>query len=253
MLVIDPINMSTEKLNSNFIKTIAILAMTIDHLAWLLFPGFSTHPIAILMHLFGRLTAPIMWYFVAEGYYHTSSKMHYFLRLLTLAIISHFAFCFAFGLPYIPFSHGVFNQTSVIWSLALSIPLLKITEWQGHKMIQLLAIIAIITLCFPADWSCIAAVSILYFYRLRNNFNDQAKWLAVWISLYAIIYFLFIDPFYAMLQFGTLNSLLFLRHYNSQRGNNRWLGKFFYYYYPLHMGVIGILRIVLYGNSNILF
>ena len=138
MLVIHPLNMSTEKLNANFIKTIAIFAMTIDHLAWLLFPGFARAPLAVFMHLIGRLTAPIMWYFVAEGYFHTSNKTKYFLRLLTLAIISHFAFCFAFGLPYMPFSHGIVNQTSVVWSLALSVLLLKVTEWQDHKFIQLM-------------------------------------------------------------------------------------------------------------------
>lgn len=88
---------------ANFIKMIAIAAMTIDHLAWLLFLGFAVGSVPIGMHLIGRLTAPLMWFFVAEGYRHTSSRWRYFRRLMILAVVSHFAYCFAFGLPYIPF------------------------------------------------------------------------------------------------------------------------------------------------------
>ena len=34
--------------------------------------------------------------------------------------------------------------------------------------------------------------------------------------------------------------------YNGQRGRCRWLGKFFYYYYPAHMALIGLLARMLY-------
>ena len=243
----------TSKYTANHIKMIAIIAMTIDHLAWLFYPGFSTDVIPIVLHLIGRLTAPIMWFFVAEGYAHTSDKYRYFIRLMILAIASHFAFCFAFGLDYIPFRQGLFNQTSVAFSLALSVILLMILEWEGNKLIKIVGIIFIILLAFPADWSSIAVVSIIYFYENRGDIEKQGKWLAIWITLYAIVYFIFIDKLYAILQFGTLNSIFILRKYNGKRGDNKYIGKFFYYFYPLHMVLIGFLRIVLYGNQNILF
>lgn len=53
-----------KKLNSNHLKLIAITAMTIDHIAWLLFPGFQTNWYVLLLHIIGRLTAPIMWFFI---------------------------------------------------------------------------------------------------------------------------------------------------------------------------------------------
>ena len=59
------------KLDSNMLKLIAIIAMTIDHLAWFLYPGYSTEIIPILLHLIGRITCPIMCYFIAEGYHYT--------------------------------------------------------------------------------------------------------------------------------------------------------------------------------------
>ena len=62
-----------QKLDSNSIKIIAIIAMTIDHIAWLLFPGYQHGWIPIVMHVIGRITCPIMCYFIAEGFHHTKN------------------------------------------------------------------------------------------------------------------------------------------------------------------------------------
>ena len=55
--------MKNLKFDGTQLKYIAIIAMTIDHLAWLLYPGLVKGPTPVLMHIVGRLTAPIMWYF----------------------------------------------------------------------------------------------------------------------------------------------------------------------------------------------
>ena len=57
--------MKNLKFDGTQLKYIAIIAMTIDHLAWLLYPGLVKEPIPVIMHIVGRLTAPIMWYFIA--------------------------------------------------------------------------------------------------------------------------------------------------------------------------------------------
>ncbi|MBP3538263.1 MAG: conjugal transfer protein TraX, partial [Oscillospiraceae bacterium] len=64
-------------LNSNAIKLIAILAMTIDHIAWAAFPGYPKEALPLDMHLVGRLTCPIMCYFIAEGYHYTRNVNKY--------------------------------------------------------------------------------------------------------------------------------------------------------------------------------
>ena len=109
-------------LTSYDLKRIAILAMTIDHLAWTFFPGYDTRWFVLLAHIIGRLTAPIMWFFISEGFYHTRNVKKYAQRMFCLAIVSHFAYNFFFGIPLIP--TGIFNQTSVIWSLAWGLVLL---------------------------------------------------------------------------------------------------------------------------------
>jgi len=67
---------------------IAIATMTIDHLAWVFFPGYSTDGTALLMHILGRLTAPIMMFFIVEGYFRTSNIKKYILRMFVFADVS---------------------------------------------------------------------------------------------------------------------------------------------------------------------
>lgn len=131
-----------KRLNSNHLKIIAIIAMTIDHFSDLIFPGFPANPFAIFLHIIGRLTAPIMWFFICEGYFHTHNVKKYILRLFIFAIISHFAYCFAFGINFIPFSSGIFNQTSVMYPLFISVLVmwvrdtdLKMNKWLKHIII----------------------------------------------------------------------------------------------------------------------
>lgn len=48
LLVIEKIE--TADLTSNTIKIIAIIAMTVDHMAWTIFPCFQTNLLALFMH-----------------------------------------------------------------------------------------------------------------------------------------------------------------------------------------------------------
>ena len=50
-----------KKLNSNSLKLIAIIAMTIDHIADLLYPGMPNNIIPNICHIIGRLTAPNLY------------------------------------------------------------------------------------------------------------------------------------------------------------------------------------------------
>ena len=52
-----------KKMDANMIKLIAIIAMTIDHTTWMIFPGYPRDFVPILLHIIGRVTCPIMCYF----------------------------------------------------------------------------------------------------------------------------------------------------------------------------------------------
>lgn len=239
-------------LNGNQLKVIAIIAMTIDHLTWTIVPGYSREWWVILFHVIGRLTAPIMWFFIAEGYHYTRNLKKYAGRLFLLAFISHFAYNFCFGISFIPFEKSVFNQTGVVWSYAWGLVLLavsdseKIKEWQKIVIILLVCVIT-----FPSDWSCIATMAILYIGTNRGNFKKQMTAMMVWTFFYALVYFFFIDKVYAIIQLGTCLTIPLLRLYNGERGTFKGMGKLFYIYYPVHLVICGILRIILWGVGSV--
>jgi hypothetical protein len=70
-----------KRLNSNSLKLIAIIAMTIDHIADLLYPGMPNNIIPNICHIIGRLTAPIMFFFICEGYFYTKDVKKYINEL----------------------------------------------------------------------------------------------------------------------------------------------------------------------------
>lgn len=239
-------------LNGNQLKLIAIIAMTIDHLTWTVIPGYSKIWWVLLLHLIGRLTAPIMWFFIAEGYHYTHNLKKYASRLFILAVISHFAYNFCFGISFIPFKKSIFNQTGVVWSLAWGLVLLyimeneKIKDWQKRVIVILVCIIT-----FPADWSCIATMAIVSIGTNRGNFKRQMTSMMIWTFFYAVVYFIFIDKVYAIIQLGTCLTIPLLRIYNGKRGTWKGMGKLFYAYYPVHLVICGIIRILMWGIGSV--
>lgn len=65
-----------QKLTANNLKVLAIISMTVDHIAFLFVDQHSL--LYYFMRMFGRLTAPIMAFFIAEGFQHTSSRKNIF-------------------------------------------------------------------------------------------------------------------------------------------------------------------------------
>ncbi|MBQ1516386.1 MAG: conjugal transfer protein TraX [Lachnospiraceae bacterium] len=242
------------RLNANQLKLIAIIAMTIDHLTWAIFPGTQAVWYVFCLHIVGRLTAPIMWFFIAEGYHYTHDVKRYAARLFVFAAVSHFAYDFAFGIPFFAPSAGVFNRTSVMWSLAWAVVLIwvchneKIPKWG-----QILAIIGICLISFPSDWSSIAVMCPFFLYVHRDKFGLQARSIVFWTFIYAAVYFLFLDRLYGALQMFTFLTIPLLRQYNGERGQWKGMKWLFYIYYPAHLVVIGLIRIALHGNISLIF
>lgn len=242
-------------LSGNALKLIAILAMTFDHLLWVIWPGYDNGPVLLLLHSFGRVTAPIMCFFIAEGCHYTHDRRRYALRLLLFAIVSHFAYNFAFGIPYVPFQTGIFNQTSVMWSLFWGLIALCIHQSEDARLKPWMKTAAMLIIClisFPSDWSCIAVLVIVFFGAYRGNFRKQALFLMLFVAMYAAVYCIWIDVGYGLLQLCVALSIPLLKQYNGTRG--RWKGMkwFFYLFYPAHLLLCGILRLALHGNIGVL-
>ena len=242
-------------LNANTLKVIAITAMTLDHMAWMYFPGYPRAPLPVLLHILGRLTCPIMCFFIAEGYHHTKNIRKYTFRLFLFAAVSHFAYLFASGTfsgwaSFIPFSSGeLLNQISVMWPLAWGLVMLRIADSsrisQKGKPILIL-LICLIT--FPSDWSCIASLCIVAFGTNRGNLKKQMLLMIFYVAMYATVYFFALDKLYGILQLAVVLAIPVIMMYNGQLGKNRRVNTimkyFFYIYYPLHLFVMGWIQSV---------
>ena len=239
--------------NSNHLKLIAIIAMTIDHATDLIYPGFPAEPLPFALHFIGRLTAPIMWFFVCEGYHYTKDVKKYMLRLGIFAIISHFTYCFGFGISLNPLEGGIFNRTSVMYPLFIAVVVLYIDDHsEKFKKWQKTAVQTVLILsAFPADWSCIAVLAIIGMYSERGNLERQMLKMAGWVSVYGIVSYFFVSKTYAIELIGVLVVYLVLKLYNGECGRAKWMKWFFYIYYPLHLIIIGIIRLAVYGDINI--
>ena len=226
--------------------------MTIDHLAWVLFPGYPVAPLPVVLHIIGRVTCPIMCYFIAEGYYYTKSINKYTARLFVFSLISHFAYIFALGDfegtgSFIPFSGGgILNQTSVMWSLAWGLVMLRIVDSEKIKgsALKVVLVMLICLISFPSDWSCIASLCIMAFGTNRNNFKTKMSLMVFYVAIYAVVYFFAIDKVYGLIQLCVVLAIPILKVYNGERGASPTINKImkwgFYIYYPLHLFILGI-------------
>ena len=57
----------------------------------------------------------------------------------------------------------------------------------------------------------------------------------------AVAFFIFHSRIYGMVHMACWLAVPLLSMYNGQRGKARWLGRFFYWYYPVHMALIGLI------------
>lgn len=244
-----------KNLSSNSLKVIAIIAMTIDHLTSVIFPGYPTDIGILVLHTIGRLAMPIMCFFIAEGYHYTHDIKKYIARLFVFSGISHFAYNFAFGIPFIPFQTSVFNQTSIFWSLAWGLVALAVIESDNPRLrgwVKHMIVIAITVVAFCADWSSIAVLVIVANGRNRGNFKAQMANMLKYVAIYSLVYFLFINRVYGILQMMVVLSIPLLKRYNGERGKWKGMKWLFYIYYPLHLVICGIVRIALHGNIGVM-
>ena len=114
-------------LNRTQLKTIAICAMVCDHVAWGFVEFWS--PLGQIMHIIGRLTIPIMCFFIAEGFRHTSSVRGYIKRMAMFAVVAM--------IPFYLFFHELYEyRQNIIFDLLLGLLLLAVLENKSFKIWQ---------------------------------------------------------------------------------------------------------------------
>jgi hypothetical protein len=233
------------KLNAAALKWIAIIAMIIDHIAWKL-----QAPALLLeiLHVIGRMTIPIMCFFIAEGFYHTRNIRKYERRLLVFALLSQIPFTYYMTGRVFQLWLGP-ESLNVLFVLLLGLLALRVIKGNQSKIRKVI----LVTLCFIGslfcDWLFFAILFILAF---GLNYGNRKKQM-LWFFFAALFCFVLMDlpsilaaGSIRFMEAGLFLTIPLLLCYNGKRVSpktpsffaNKWI---FYILYPLNLLVIGLL------------
>ncbi|WOC33400.1 MULTISPECIES: TraX family protein [Caproicibacterium] len=223
-------------LSASAIKWFAIACMLIDHIAWAFVPTLSAAGFAL--HAFGRITAPCMCFFLAEGYHYTHNVRKYLLRLGVFALLSWP--CYSY------FESGTLRpETGMIWTLFFSLLAILSYDRIQNTALRVLAIAGCIAATLLGDWPIFGVVFTLVFWIYRGDFKKQA----LGFILSALVCAAFFSQLRSMrlfaMQLCVLLALFPLALYNGRRGGethprlNKWA---FYIFYPVHLLLLGLLE-----------
>lgn len=236
-------------ISSDIIKYFAAFAMLIDHIAWCFVDTNSV--LGCIMHLIGRMTAPIMTYFIVEGFHYTGNVNKYLLRLAIFAAASWFPFILMETGNLTPFvfddGNMYFNpMQGVIYTFFLTLLSLKTVHSETLK--KPVKVILVVLICFASllgDWFLFPIVWGLLFDKYRGSFKKQAAaFIISSMVLMTLMILLLTDGFVNnWFQYGVVLALVPLYFYNGEKGRsgkfNKW---FFYVFYPAHMLLLGVLK-----------
>lgn len=226
-------------MNRNILKYIAVIAMVIDHIA-VVFVGMDK-PLGIAMRVIGRLTAPIMCYFLVEGYMHTRSKKKYALRLLSFAFISQ-----------IPFSYFVTGRLlggnlNMMFTLFFCFMILLVFSEVKNVVLRVAFVVGLFWLCSKCDWGLMAPLWVIIFASFRGDKKKLCIFYAItcifWVIRSVSMEVAGGDLWYEGLwQAGTLGFIPFIYLYNGESVKGSRFSKwFFYFFYPAHILILAVI------------
>ena len=236
---------SSFSLNRNQLKYIAIIGMLLDHIAYLFQKFFYNYSwgfvLTFVLRTLGRITAPVMSWFLVQGFIHTSSKKRYALRLFIFAIISQ--------IPYylIHSSSGLMAQLNVIYTLLLSFLMLCVLESPLEAVPKWTLIFVLIAFSIFGDWAFFVPVMVLCFYILRDNkkkllFFYSIVSILVLVSDITILCLKGYNWYLELWQAGMFLFIPLYLSYNGEPGSRAAFHKWFFYaFYPVHLLVLWVI------------
>ena len=155
---------SYQVLNRDAIKYFAMFTMLLNHIAHVFLT--SGTPLCLVLEDIGYFTAPVMCFFLVEGYQHTRSKVKYGGRLFFFAVLSQ-------GPYYLAFHFGNLNMFFTLFCCFLILVVLERVEslWLQKILCILLLLVTVIS-----DWAVIAPLLTIL---LARNWEDKRR---MWVS-----------------------------------------------------------------------
>lgn len=228
----------------------AMIFMLCDHLWGTIVPG------ADWLTCIGRLTFPIFAFMIVEGYFHTKNLKKYVYRLLVFAIISEIPFNLAMGSRVIYPIHQ-----NVLWSFLISIGLIYWNEKVKEKHFMQRIAVGVASVCVGyivglitfVDFYHAGILTVLVFYF----FKDKKRWcylgqiLCLWYINFEMLggfsYEVSIlgETHFIARQGIAVLALIPIWLYKGRQGyHSRALQYFYYAFYPLHLLILGVIKMV---------
>lgn len=239
-------------INADLLKLIAAISMFIDHLGFIFFPEKEIY------RIIGRLAMPLFAFMIAEGCRYTKNKTKHFCMIFALGVACQFVY-YVFDPTDLYF--GILITFSISILLIYALQYLKGCLFDnGNARKKILAallffggVIATYFFCekFTVDygfWGCMMPVFAALFDFHQIPAPDKLKkfdLLPLRIFYFAIplclMVFTIKSPFSTTFALATLPLLLL---YSGKKG--KWnLKYFFYVFYPLHLGLLQGLQMLL--------
>ena len=221
------------------LKYIAFLSMLVDHVNKALIYHFLSgegilQRISDAFDILGRIAFPLFAFFLVEGFFKTGNRKKYLASLLIFGIISEIPFDMALS--------GVFfelNSNNIMFTLALMLITIWTIDILKEKMqnmskytwypvsFVIVGIMCIISMVTGLDYEYHAIMIGYLFYIFYNK-----RVFAIFLGYLAIF-----KEVWSLLGFSLILT------YNGKRGKQNKL--FNYCFYPVHLLILGILRIFL--------
>lgn len=243
---------TTYGLNRDVIKYIAMLTMLLNHISHVCLESGTF--LAELFEDVGYFTAPVMCWFLVEGYQYTRSKKKYAMRLFLFAVLSEIPFCMAFS-----YGDGFhFVALNMLFTLFFCFLILTAQEKIKNRFLSIVVQILLVLVTIICDWPIMAAIYTIMF---SHTYQSKKK-AAVSFGAAALIFAFFQyqnSLFLYSAQAAALHALCgslgvaaagvtVLCFYNGKRAEHgRTFSKwFFYLFYPVHLLILGLLRLFVF-------
>ncbi len=199
-----------------------MVTMFIDHFGAMLYPD------VLIFRIIGRLAFPIFAFLIAEGCIHSKNKKNYLKRILLCASTYQI----------IAWILEPNTGLSVVWGYVLAVCFAMSMDWakrdwkKRYIMPEMIAILSCFALIATnTSYLCFSFLFILAAYLIKK------PWLR-YLAMTAVL--LILGVCYELQMFGLLAMPLIML-YKGNRGNLK-LGRFMYWFYPLHYLFIGIIK-----------
>lgn len=221
-------------------KTIAVICMLIDHIGFLFFPE------QMLWRLIGRLAMPIFAYGIARGAIYTRSMKDYIRKILMFALISQIPFWWMEKMAYGTSFLSLHFNIGFTFLVALNIiSLLQEAEHENKPLtlgkILILAILLISADLLHLDYGSYGILVVLLCYKGIKG--QQSMWILCFgYTVLTYLNYLSSGPMFLLQEVGVLafGIIIMLQDISEKK-----MGRLFYIFYPVHMIVLCIIKMML--------